>query len=102
MLSKSDIQARQKQDAIQEHEVDSLGGTLRFRKLRASAVIAANDNKKNGDAILIARSVLDENDEQMFTGQEASELNADVFAELGAIIARVNGWNTDPDEIEKN
>lgn len=101
MLNKEQIQASMAEDAIQEIRVDSLDGTLRFRKLKANEV-RISIKADNSDARLIARSVLDKNDEPLFTPVEADALNADVFGELGNIIGKLNGWDVDEKTAEKN
>ena len=101
MLSKEQIRDAQAEEAVQELDVESLGGTLRFRKLKANEVrICVKTN--NSDARLIARSVLDENDEPLFTIAEADALNADVFGEIGKVIGALNGWDVVEKDLEKN
>lgn len=101
MLDKEGIFERQRVGQVQEVRIEALDDEVRVKKLSAKAVMAAT-KATNGDARLIAASLVDEDDERIMTAQEAEKLNADVFAELGRKIGDINGWNTDADEIEGN
>lgn len=101
MMTKEQIKQAQAAALYETRDVVSLGGEVRFRRVSAAEVMRATAGKHE-DAILIAASVVDEAGDAMFTVQEAKDLSAVVFAELGRIVAEINGWKSDAGDAEKN
>jgi hypothetical protein len=112
LLSKKDILEKSKPKITRVY-VEAFDGDILIRSLSAQKVLKLQDNLIDGKANanyfnnLISLSIVDENNELVYTFDEASELDSKPFNEIILAISEANGMNPDAiakakEELQKN